>query len=418
MVISRSPGRSLTLTGDSVIPVVVEGDTYELPVSWWLFESGGRSSFIAKGTVVAFTNNGQTHSAWNEGAFASKTGLMKVRTRIFGQIESDALPVAIRSGLFNTDRTSFRSSRESQAVEAAVADWFGNEPEIVGANRDLIREAVRKHVGDDLSGSLLDQINRQLALRGFGSGSASARKQAKIELLSEPTYLSGPENVSIVPGETVPLILEMNAIDRFYPDRGDLAISVDSGFPGTLTNGGVLQRGRTQLRMAVPRGAPLGSWLVTFGFGFVSAAGGYKELSWETTLRVIAKRSSRQPKEHKNRGGGVAVVWRKKDDEEGWNDQKVGILSEWPADALREYSPIYADRFADADTMVPTILLNDDYLFLKHYVKATVEGTRTEATVTRRRRQYALGVSVAIGILAEENRKAEKALARGRTPLC
>lgn len=68
--------------------------------------------------------------------------------------------------------------------------------------------------------------------------------------------------------------------------------------------------------------------------------------------------------------------------------------------------------------MVPTILLNDDYLFLKHYVKATVEGTRTEATVTRRRRQYALGVSVAIGILAEENRKAEKALARGRTPLC
>ena len=401
--------------GHSDIPVVVGGETHLLPVRWWLFEGGGRSSFIAKGTVVAFTNNGQTHSSWNEAVFASKTSLMKVGTRIFGQVESDALPLPVRSGLFNTDRTRFRSSRERQAVEAAVADWFSHEPEIVSANRDLIRDAVRKHVGDDLSGSLLDQINRQLALRGFGSESSN-RPRPKIKLLNEPTYLSGPEEVSIVPGETVAVLLEMNAIDRFYPDRGDLATSVDSDFPGTFSNGGVLQRGRVQLRVAVPEGASLGSWTVTFDFGFVSASGSYKELAWETKLRVIEKRKSRSRRNQTKNDGGVAVVWRNKGDEEGWNEQKVGALSEWPADALQEYSPLYAERFADADpdAMVPTLMLNDDYLFLKHYVKATVEGTRTDAAVTRRRRQYALGVSVALGILADENRKAEKALAAGK----
>lgn len=408
-------GRGKTLkSGDSVIPVVVEGETHKLPVKWWLFEGGARASFIARGNVVAFTNNGQTHSAWDEATFASKTRLMKVGARVFGQVESDALPLPVRSGLFNTDRTDFRKSRERQAVEAAVADWFANEPEIVSSNKDLIREAVRKHVGDDLSNKLLDQINRQLALRGFGSESPN-HPVKPIDLLSEPTYLSGPEEISIVPGETAPLLLEMNAIDRFYPDRGDLAISTDPEFPGTFSNGGVLQRGRVQVRIALPLGARLDSWTVAFSFGFVSANGVYKELRCETKLRIIAKRkppTSKPPKKN----GGVAVVWKNKDQEEGWNEQKVGDLSECDVETLREYSDIYADRFADADPemMVPTIELNDDYLFLKHYLKATAEGTRTDATLTRRRRQYALGVSVALGILADGNRKAEKDAEQGK----
>ncbi len=413
-------GRGQVLeVADSEIPVLIGNKPYRLPVKWWIFEAASRSSFVARKTVVAFTSNGQTHHNWDEAAFARHTGLNKVGTRLFAHVDTDPLPVPVRSELFTTDRTAFRSSRERFALEAAVGEWFAAEPAVEAANRELIKQAVRSHVGDDLSDRLLDQINRQLELRGFGGGNGNGGGgRKKVELLSEPTYLSGPEEISIVAGESASLILEMNAVDRFYPDRGEMAIDYDDDFPGALGNGSSLQRGRLQLRIAVPTDAELGTWQLSFNFGFVSSNGAYKELEWDTKVRIVAKRQTKADPPSKSKKHGVAVVWKSRAEEEAWTDDTVGILSAWPASALADYSQVYRERYADLlndDPMVSTIELNSDFLFLKKYIQGSVEATRTDQTVTRRKNQYALGVSVAIGLLTEAQRKRRARFEAGDT---
>jgi len=65
-------------------------------------DAGGRRSFVAHNHAVLFLSNGQTHHHWTPQQFKLKT---KLNDRILVVVDTDDLPIRVRTGLFTADRS-------------------------------------------------------------------------------------------------------------------------------------------------------------------------------------------------------------------------------------------------------------------------------------------------------------------------
>ena len=117
------------------MPFRVAGETYELPVSFYFFDAtqrstpsaetvGDKKNFIANGHTLMFTSNGQAHHHWTPLDFRDRTKLNKVADHVLVVVETDPLPIAVRTDFFTADRAGMRASEETLRLESSVAEFL------------------------------------------------------------------------------------------------------------------------------------------------------------------------------------------------------------------------------------------------------------------------------------------------------
>jgi hypothetical protein len=157
--------------GEEHLPYNMEGTTYHLPVRFAVFaapgDAGERRNFVARDHAVVFTSNGQVHHHWTPQDFRYKTRLNKLYDRVFVVVETDELPIELRTALFTYDRAGLLKSEDAIRLEAQVAAFLDDWAELAEINGDLIREAVNRSAGTESALSVARQISAALKVRGF-----------------------------------------------------------------------------------------------------------------------------------------------------------------------------------------------------------------------------------------------------------
>src|SRR5579862_3292165 len=136
------------------MPFRVGGRTYELPVTFYFFDSaarnatdgatvGDKKNFVAYGHSLMFTSNGQVHHHWAPLEFRDRTKLNKVADHVLVVVETDPLPIAVRTDFFTADRSGVRASEETLRLESTVADFLHGWDELREINSRLIMESIR-----------------------------------------------------------------------------------------------------------------------------------------------------------------------------------------------------------------------------------------------------------------------------------
>ena len=110
----------------------------------------------------------------------------------------------------------------------------------------------------------------------------------------------------------------------------------------------------------------------------------------------------------------MALIWKSETDDgmDDWSAATVGEIEMVAGKDLADKRPDYAE-LAKADAEIPTIVLNRTYSPLKAYVQARAVELTDEGKEQSRDR-YAVGVGVALLVLDQQARKAEKAGAVSR----
>ena len=268
-----------------VVPLNLNGSTYHLPIDLTLFkagpkEKGGRESLIAQGHAVVFTSNGQVHHHWTPDEFRTKTGLNKVHNRVLAVVETDELPIRLRTSLFTTDRSSLRRGDAAVKLEATVAGALKDSDALREWNGQLQRESLRGG-SDKGTAQVARQIGLALSAKGFGfgegagqaggagrvgsgSGGGGGSRSKRIELHSDPTYIRGPATFSAVRGETRAINLEIDVVDSFFDGRGAVVLATDHpDLQSREITIGKGRSGRVKVMIAVPEEAADGTFTLT-----------------------------------------------------------------------------------------------------------------------------------------------------------
>src|SRR5690606_30270124 len=103
---------------------------------------GTRRRFVAKGHALVFTSNGQVHHHWSPAQFKFRTNLTKLSDRIFIVVETDILPIELRTALFTPDRSQMLSNEAALQLEDQVADFLDQWQQLAEINSKLVREAI------------------------------------------------------------------------------------------------------------------------------------------------------------------------------------------------------------------------------------------------------------------------------------
>lgn len=423
------------------LPFRVAGHTYELPVTFYFFDSPGRTTtdadtvgdkknFVAHGHTLMFTSNGQAHHHWSPLEFRDRTKLNKLADHVLVIVETDPLPIAVRTDFFTADRSGVRASEETLRLESSVAEFLAGWDELREINSNLVLESIRSSRNGRPTLEISRQISRALAVRQKGFSLRAAinggsfgrepreRKEPKppTTLHADPTSLRGPESVRAVPGTSKSVRFVLDARDEFmqsgrgrmfvrctHPDIGDQDIAV-----------GPLHNGRIRVIVTVPAEAEPGNFSLLAGvYGWERAAGGLgDDLEWETGFEVVEEAERRPPAKQNGRKKGkssegpqVALLWRGSQ-EEGFTPIVPGKVEEVPAVLLANESE-YAEFAELGETPVLTIFLNQDYAPLKRYMgvrhRELVSGTPAQD-------RYAVDLGVAMLVLHQER---ELRLTRG-----
>ena len=173
---------------EGLLPYRVGGKTYQLPLKYYYFETqegstkGQKANFVAAGHTVMFTSNGQVHQHWTPAEFRDRTALMRLADNVLITIETDPLPIEVRTDFFTADRSGTRASDEARRLEGAVAEFIRDWDELRRINGELIEQSLRGDGARDTI-DISRQISRAYALRlrGFstaknGSGSDGGGK--------------------------------------------------------------------------------------------------------------------------------------------------------------------------------------------------------------------------------------------------
>lgn len=416
--------------GTEVLPYTLEGKTYHLPISYQVFckrgEPGERRSFVAIGHAAAFTSNGQVHYHWDPQQFKYKTGLSKLYERIFVVVETDELPITIRSSFFTADRSQLVRSDPAIRLEEAVAGFLAEWGELKEVNSELIREALRGTGDSSETSRIARQISRALRIRGFsvnGSGESGGKGQRSggdtkvIELRKDPTELYGPKNVRAVPDKTRFVTCVLNAEDDFIPGRGNLVVECNHPEIGSKEiTVGQLRSGRIRVSMAVPLGASLGKFRLVLSLSdWLRSSGGVgQQLKWTSELEIVDEIPKYQPgaggkngKAGATEGGNVALVWTSHEKEEDWTKMTVGDVELIEARHLASERPGYEELANLGDIKIPTLLLNRHYARLKAYIGARARDLKTES-LEMKYGQYAVGTGLGLLLLYKEGEKQQK----------
>lgn len=410
-----------------VIPINLEGATYHLPMTLFGFnaapkEKGGRESLVARQHTVMFTSNGQVHHHWTAEEFRSRTGLNKIYDRVLVVVETDELPIRLRTSLFTADRSAMRRGDAAVKLEETVLGALKGSDALREWNGQLQRESLKGGSNTGMA-SVARQIGVLIKARGFsfsgasggiggrgrdsgasgGSGGSGGRKA--IELKKDPTFLSGPKSFKAIRGETRGITLEIDAVNEFFDGRG--AVVVTSDHPDinareiTVGKG---REGRVKVMIAIPDDADMGEFTMTaLVSSWSKASGGLgSDLIHEMRFAVVddidgdgagsGKRKTGSGGKGAEQGSSVALLWSSPEHHEDWGKMTVGEVEMIEAQLLAE-SPEYSELASLGGSKIPTLTLNEDYPEYKKYL----EGRSKKLTdLTRPKEQYAMGVGVAL----------------------
>jgi hypothetical protein len=299
--------------GREEFPFNIDGTTYHLAVSYYVFarsgDEGERRSFVAHDHALVFTSNGQVHHHWTSAEFRNNTGLRRLHRQAFIVVETDELPIEVRTSLFAPDRSRMRRRETAIMLEEAVASFVGDWEPLKDINGQLVREAIRS-TGDARSTIRIAQrISRALRVRGFAmggvgksgggsGGSSGGKKKPPIDLYADPTTLEGPAHLVAEEGKTKWATYTLNAVDDFMPRRGELTVTcTHPDINGREITVGQLRSGRVRISIAVPAGIDHGTYELQVSLkDWARSSGGVgPTLSWSTQLEVIEERE-RQPR--------------------------------------------------------------------------------------------------------------------------
>jgi hypothetical protein len=415
------------------MPFRVAGHTYELPLTFYFFDSARRASgeadtvgdkknFVADGHSLMFTSNGQAHHHWTPLEFRDRTKLNKLAGHVLVVVETDPLPIAVRTDFFTADRSGVRASEETLRLESNVAEFLAGWDELKEINSALVLESIQSSRNGRPTLEISRQISRALAARQSGfsllasnrggtfgrePGGGRAPKPPAV-LHADPTFLRGPERIAAVQGASKTLHYVIDAKDEFmasgrgrltvrctHPEIGDEDIAV-----------GPLHNGRIRVIITVPAEAELGQFILVAGvYGWERASGGLgDDLERETRFDVVAE-AERRPTPQQNgkkqpkssEGPQVALLWRGSE-EPGFTPIVAGKVEEIAARLLATETE-YAELAELGDTPVLTIYLNHDYAPLKRYM-----GVRQRDLVagTPAQDRYAVDLGVAMLVLHQE----------------
>jgi hypothetical protein len=424
--------RTDRLEGTDKLPYHVDGVTYHLPVHFYVFsargEAGERRNFVAYDHALAFTSNGQVHHHWTPQDFRYKTKLNKLYDRVFVVVETDELPIELRTSLFTPDRSHLLSSENALRLEGAVAAFLDEWTELVDINGELIREAITRSASSESAVEVAKQISQALRIRGFalggsgsgggqsgGGGDGGGRARKPIDLYPDPTMLEGPEKVVAEDDKTRFVQYTVNAVDDFMPARGQLVVRCDHPeINAREITVGELHQGRVRVSIVVPPEAQEGTFDLTAEIhGWHRAAGGVgTTLTWISGLEVVDEMPKRTGASRgtggigKNGSGGVgegslvAVVWSSPADQSDWNNGIPGHVEPVSAITLAE-RPEYAELAPLGTTEIPTIFLNQEYGPYKTYIGARARDL-TDTGVEAKKERYAIGVGLGLLYLNQQ----------------
>jgi hypothetical protein len=409
------------------------GQSYRLPVRYVVFPAGSsgiRRRFVAKDHALIFTSNGQVHHHWTPQQLKQRTKLSKIHERVFVEVETDALPIELRTMLFTPDRSQLLANDEALQLEDQVADFLANWDALVRINSELVREAIS---GASSGGSALDvarKISSALKLRGFSlngaNGSSGARggpggprKRKKVPTYPDPTALEGPDRLVVEDGKVRLLSYMLNAEDEFFDSgRGKFTFScthpaIDVGKHLVV---GRLRDGYVRVQLQVPEGAEEGEYeLVARLADWDRAAGGIgSPLEYRTKLEVVDevagpnnKAGSGKGKKGSGEGVNVAVLWQNPEEHgDGWHNGVPGSVEMEAAEDLAAKEE-YAALASLGTQKIPTVILNKDYAPFKTYVSTRAKEL-TDKGVEDVKDRYAVGVGLGLLLLNEDFEKSQE----------
>ncbi|RIK03130.1 MAG: hypothetical protein DCC48_17190 [Acidobacteria bacterium] len=433
--LDNNPGNPGT-EGSDTLPFNHKGTTYQLPIRFRLFakrgEKGERRNFVAHGHALLITSNGQVHSHWTPQDFKLHTELNKLYDRILVVVESDALPIEIRTELFTADRAQLVRMAVAMRLEKEIAAFLNEWPALRDANNALIREAITGDNNDRPTIAIAEQIARAVKAKGFsrsgtGNGTGGGRgpkppdPTPPEDLYDDPTHFEGPESLEAQLGKVKGVYFKLNAKDGFISKRAPLQVTCDHpDITASEITVGELRSGRVRVSVAVPDNADLGTYKLTVGIPTWSRTSGGlgPRFDWTTKIEIVeeikpkptgSKPGSGDGKSGPGDGGLVALIWKSETDDgvDDWSPATVGEVEMISGKALADKRPEYAE-LAKVEAEIPTIVLNRTYSPLKAYVQARAAELTDEGKEQARER-YAVGVGVALLVLDQDAREAKRA---------
>jgi hypothetical protein len=430
VTILRGLGRRLSdnprtdrLEGREELPFLFGGTTYRLLIRFYLFaagEKGQRRRFVARDHALLLNSNGQVHAHWTPAEFRQKTRLPKLADRILVVVDTDALPLSLRTALFTADRTELLRNAEAVRLEEEIVGFLDDWDELWEANSAMVRDAIRRSNVERSTVAVAGRIARALSLRAATPparerSAKRARPPLPREVHDDPTLLSAPAEVTAMRGRTRGIYVSLDARDQFIPRRAQCRVAtthldIDVNSDATV---GELRNGRLRISLAVPPDAELCTSELTISVGqWVDASGSLRD-PLVTSLRLIVTDEpdpapARVPPAKSGDAGtgqaAVALLWTTHEAEPGWTAMTVGGIDVVDADVLADahddYRPLRGRHFE-----VPVIKLNEEFAPLKAYVSVRARAVGDEG-VARAKDRYALGVGVEMMLLeADVNRK-------------
>ena len=411
--------------GEDTLPFNHNGTTYHLPIRFYIFAKPGtqgeRRRFVSHGHALLITSNGQVHSHWTPQEFRLRTKLNKLYDRVLVEVQSDALPLEIRTELFTADRAQLVHSNVAMRLQEEIAAFLNEWSDLYEANRALIREAITGDNNDRPTIAIAEQIARAFKAKGFSLGGGGDRRGPKPpdpisleDLYDDPTHLEGPDTVEAVLGKVKGIHFKLNAKDGFVSRRANPRVTCDHPDIGiSEITIGELRRGLFRVAIAVPENADLGNYKLDIELdNWPKTSGGLGPcLEWTTKIHIVKesapKPSGRSPvKPGPDKGGLVALIWRSDIDDgvDNWTSATVGEIERVSGRDLAAKRTEYKD-LAKTDDEIPTIVLNRTYSPLKSYIQARAVELTDEGKEQARER-YAVGAGVALLVLEDETRKA------------
>ncbi len=419
--------------GKDTLPFTHDGITYRLPVRFRIFakpgEKGQRRNFVAHGHALVITSNGQVHSHWQPQEFKVHTRLNKLYDRILVIVETDSLPIEVRTEFFTADRAQLVRNAPAIRLEQEIASFLDDWAALRDANNALIREAITGDNNDRPTIEIARKIARALKAKGFSIGGTGGKGGGPNppdpippeDLYDNPTHFEGPDEVEAQVGKVKGIYFKLNAKDGFLGagKRGTLIVTCDHPDigPDEITVGD-LRSGRVRVSVSIPESADLGTYQVHAVIpAWSKLAGGLgPELEWTTKVQLVDEtqpkprgKGSGKDKGTKGPGEGdlVALIWKSDEEMDDWSPATVGEIEMVSGKDLAAERDEYKD-LATIDVEIPTIVLNRTYSPLKKYVQARAAELTDEGKEQARDR-YAVGVGVALLVLDEKRRKDVKA---------
>lgn len=393
-------------------------DVGEVRLRWWLFDDlDKRRTRVAKGYVVAFITNGQIHHAWDNARLQQLVeGRRRVGQRLFAQVDCDGIEPRKRAKVFDSFRAQVRRGPEGRALEEAIADALAEDPDLNDAETQLIKETLASAT-QRVSAAFRKRLNQALRAKvpglaltvGSKPGSRPPKAKPAEELYDEPTTMTGPAEVTLLIRGRATVFMEVNAVDGFVPDRGQ--IDLEGAAPLPTASPGDLRKGRLRLGLEATAALIDGSTLdAEVVLSWVRKNGGLGRIVWPLQIHVMSKIEPKAPGKPQGTSqtptkdkGDVALIWAGRPE---YVEDVVGEFTEMKGDALAGASADYA-HLKGVETPVPTIVINGDFGEWQGYLRG-IARRASQAALDTRRERYALAVGVVIANLTQEEKKIQR----------